>query len=305
MSELIRPRALAPGATIGVAALSGAVDSARLDAGIAALRRKGYGVVEADNARRREGFFAGNDASRAEGYLALLRDPGVDAIFFARGGYGATRLLARVDPAEIARHPKPHLGGSDLTALFALCARIPLVVFYGPMVAVEIAAEEGLDWERVLGGATPDTHPFEASDVLVPGRAEGPLAGGCLSLLTALTGTPEALAPDGGILFWEDVDEEIYRVDRMLTQLERSGTFDRIQGMVIGSVVSRNRTETPEKVRDYLRDRFRGASFPVAAGLPAGHLRRPRTLPLHVPVRLELDGSDARLSFPAPAVAAE
>ena len=90
----------------------------------------------------------------------------------------------------------------------------------------------------------------------------------------------------------------------MLTQLERSGTFDRIQGMIIGSVVSRDRAETPERVLEYLRDRFRGAPFPVAAGLPAGHLPRPRTLPLHARARLLLDDAlGSRLVFLAPAVA--
>ena len=303
MPELIWPPRLTPGATIGVAAVSGAVEPALLEAGIARLRARGYRVVEAANVRR-DGMFAGDDRERAEGYRALLRDPEVDAILFARGGYGATRILARLDPAEIARHAKPHLGGSDDTALFALCARVRLVVFYGPMVAVELAAQDGLDWERVLSGATPDEHRFAPADVLASGRAEGTLIGGCLSLLSALCGTPEALAAAGGILFWEDVGEEIYRLDRMLTQLERSGTFDRIQGMVVGSVVSRNRAETPEKVREYLRDRFRGAAFPVAAGLPAGHLERPRTLPLHAPVVLDLGGAAPRLSFAAPAVAA-
>ena len=297
------PPALRPGATIGVAALSGPPDLSRLDAGIARLRRRGYAVVEAANVRRREGLFAGNDAERAQGYVALLKDPRVAAIFFARGGYGAGRILDRIDAGDLAANRKPHLGGSDVTALFALCARIPLVAFYGPMVAVELATEEGLDWEDVLSGAPPAEHLFAPEDVLAPGRGEGLVSGGCLSLLAALCGTPEALSPAGRLLFWEDVGEEIYRLDRMLTQLERSGTFDRIQGMIIGSVVSRHRAETPEKVREYLRHRFQGAPFPVAAGLPAGHLDRPRTLPLHVPARLELASGAPRLTFLAPAVA--
>jgi muramoyltetrapeptide carboxypeptidase len=92
------------------------------------------------------------------------------------------------------------------------------------------------------------------------------------------------------VLFWEDIGEEIYRLDRMLTQLERSGTFERIQAMIVGSVVSRDGSERPDILRAYLRARFRGAPFPVAAGFPAGHLRRPRTLPLGALVRVDLDG---------------
>ncbi len=263
----------------------------------------GYRVREASNLRSVTGLFAGTDRERAAGYREFLADADVDAILFARGGYGAARVLEHVDPAEIASSRKPHLGGSDLTALFAVLARIPLVAFYGPMVAVEIASEEGLDWPEVLGGAVPAEHRFEPGDVIAAGRAEGPLVGGCLTLLASLCGTPEALPADGGLFFWEDVGEEIYRLDRMLTQLERSGRFDRIQGMIIGSAVSRDRAETPERVREYLRDRFRGAPFPVALGLPAGHLARPRTLPLHAPAKLLLDAGPPRLVFPAPAVA--
>jgi muramoyltetrapeptide carboxypeptidase len=301
MPEIIRPPRLRPGGTVGVAAISGPVDPTRLDAGIARLRERGYRVVEAANLRRVEGLFAGSDAERAEGYRALLRDPAVDAIFFARGGYGASRTLDRLDGEEIAANPKIHLGGSDLTALFGFLAARGLPAFYGPMVAVEIAEQPGLDWEGVLSGDPPPEHRFGEQDVLAGGAAEGLLAGGCLSLLASLCGTPEAIRGEGRVLFWEDIGEEIYRLDRMLTQLERSGTFDRLQAMIIGSVVSRDRAEPPRHVRGFLRDRFRGAPFPVAAGFPAGHLARPRTLPFLSRVRLDLDGAP-RLSFEAPVV---
>jgi muramoyltetrapeptide carboxypeptidase len=304
MTPVILPVPLRPGATIGVAAISGPPDLARLGSGLARLSAMGFRVREADNLRSVHGLFAGSDRERAAGYRRLLADPDVGAIFFARGGYGAARVLAHLDPAEIAAARKPHLGGSDVTALFAVLARIPMAAFYGPMVAVEIAAEPALDWRDVLAGETPPDHRFAPEDVLAGGRAESRLAGGCLTLLASLCGTPEAILAEGAILFWEDVGEEIYRLDRLLTQLERSGTFDRIQGMVVGSAVSRDRAETPERVREYLRDRFRSAPFPVAAGLPAGHLPRPRTLPLHVPVRLDLEGPAPRLAFPGPSVAA-
>lgn len=269
--------------------MSGPVDSEKLERGIARLREKGYRVREASNLRRRSGFLAGGDEERAAGYRNLVRDPAVEAIFFARGGYGSSRVLSFLDASEIRANPKIHLGGSDLTALFAwLRKRAGLVTFYGPMVAVEIGRQEDLDWERVLQGAEPEPYRFADADVLAPGLGEGVLAGGCLSLLASLAGTPEALDGDGAILFWEDIGEETYRLDRMLTQLERSGTFDRPQGMVIGSVLPGARPESPQEIATYLRKRFRGSPFPVAMGLPAGHLSRPRTLPLGARVRLDL-----------------
>jgi muramoyltetrapeptide carboxypeptidase len=280
------------------------VDSERLAGGVRAIESRGYSVILADNIRDTAGFLAGDDSARASGYRKLVADPSVDAIFFARGGYGSSRILSRLDAAEIAANPKIHLGGSDLTALFAWLARSAgLVTFYGPMVAVEMGSGLELDWERVLAGETPAEHRFGSGDVLRAGAAEGPLVGGCLSLLAAAAGTPEAVRARGCILFWEDVGEERYRLDRLLTQLERSGTLDGLLGMVIGSVVP-GRGESPDAVRDYLRGRFRTAPFPVVMGLPAGHLEAPRTLPLGLPVRLSLNGEGGgSMSFTGSGVA--
>lgn len=288
---MIKPARLLPGATIGVAAVSGPVDAARLEAGLANLRAKGYRVVEASNLRRRTGFLAGTDSERAGGYRELLTDPAVDAIFFARGGYGAARILPFLDPDELRSHPKVHLGGSDLTALFAFASgRASLVTFYGPMVAVQMADGAPLDWERVLSGEGAPRVELPASDRLAAGVGEGPLVGGCLSLVASLCGTPEAVRGTGCVFFWEDVGEEIYRLDRMLTQLERSGTFDRLQAMVIGTIApGRADAESPDAVRAWLADRLASSPFPVVMGFPAGHSPDTRTIPLGAKVRVDAD----------------
>ncbi len=303
MDDFSCPRRLRPGATIGVAALSGPADPKKVERGLASLRARGYVVAEASNLRSGSGFLAGTDRERAAGYRALLCDRSVDAIFFARGGYGASRVLRHLDVEEMRANLKVHLGGSDLTALFAWILRhAGLVTFYGPMVAVEIGTEgEDREWEAVLRGEPIVPHAIGREDVVVPGRAEGVLVGGCLSLLASLCGTPEAISGNGAILFWEDVGEETYRLDRMLTQLERAGTFDGLRGMVIGSVVPRRDAESSEAVRAYLFERFRGSPFPVAMGLAAGHQSGSRTLSLGVTVRLDLE-KDLRFSFTGPVV---
>ncbi len=305
-SDGIRPPRLRPGATIGVAAISGPVDPNRLEAGVRELERRGYRVVLADNVLERRGFLAGTDAERAAGYRRLLTDPSVDAIFFARGGYGASRILRHLDAEELVAPPRIHLGGSDLTALFAyLAAHTGLVAMYGPMVAGTAAPLDapGLDWEDVLRGKTPAAHAFGPDDVLAGGSGAGPLVGGCLSLVASLAGTPEAISGDGAVLFWEDVGEPAYRLDRMLTQLERSGTLDRLQAMLIGSISTgaNGGGDSSEAVSAWLRDRFAGAPFPVVKGFPAGHVAGTRTLPLGARVRL--DANRGVLEFDGPAVA--
>jgi muramoyltetrapeptide carboxypeptidase len=303
LSDFIRPPRLRPGATIGVAAVSGPVDPDRLAAGLRALERRGYRVALADNVLARRDFLAGSDAERAAGYRRLLADPAVEAIFFARGGYGASRVLRHLDAAELRVRPRIHLGGSDVTALFAYLARhAGLVAMYGPMVAVSLD-EPGLDWEAVLQGQVPASHAFGPDDVLAGGSGEGPLVGGCLSLLASLAGTPEAISGDGAVLFWEDVGEPTYRLDRMLTQLERSGTLDGLQAMLIGSISTgaNGGGDSSEALSAWLRDRFAGAPFPVVRGFPAGHLPGTRTLPLGARVRLDADRGV--LAFDGPAVA--
>ncbi len=302
MTDWIRPPRLRPGATIGVAAVSGPVDPDRLAAGVRALEGRGYRVVLADNVLARRDFLAGTDGERAAGYRRLLADPGVDAIFFARGGYGASRILRYLDAAELRVRPRIHLGGSDVTALFAYLGRAGLVAMYGPMVAVSLE-DPGLDWEAVLQGEVPASHAFGPDDVLSGGSGAGPLVGGCLSLLASLAGTPEAISGAGAVLFWEDVAEPAYRLDRMLTQLERSGTLDRLQAMLIGSISTgaQGGGDSSEALSAWLRDRFAGAPFPVVKGFPAGHLRETRTLPLGARVRLDADRGV--LEFDGPAVA--
>ena len=300
MSTPVRkPPRLHPGATIGVAAVSGPVDPAKLDRGLEVLCSRGYRIVEATNLRTRDGFLAGTDGERADGYRELIRDPEIDAIFFARGGSGASRVLEWLDPSEIRANPKIHLGNSDLTALFAyISAHAPLVTFYGPMVAVQLADGAPPDWEEVLSGSPSQSHTFQPDDVIWPGSADGPLTGGCLSLLASLCGTSEAVVGDGRILFWEDIGEEIYRLDRMLTQLERSGTLKKLSAMLIGSVAPGRRegVESPEEIRAWLRRRFADAPFPVAMGFPAGHLDSTRTIALGARASVDLDSG--RVDFP-------
>jgi muramoyltetrapeptide carboxypeptidase len=299
---LIRPRRLPPAATIGVAALSGRVDPARLDAGLAYLRGRGYRIVEASNLRSERGDFAGDDRERARGYLDLVEDPGVHAVFFARGGWGAARALAFLDARRIAARPKIHMGGSDLTTLFAFLGREGLVCFHGPMVAVDFARdpvdpETDRWWEPVLRGEARPVASLKREQILRPGRGVGPLVGGCLSLLAAAEGTPEHVDTTGRILFWEDVGEEAYRLDRMLTQLSRAGRLNAPAGVIIGTLNAMTRHGRADEgaVAEVLADHFGSAPYPVIRDWPAGHGLRNRAMPLGVPV--ELDADRGRIVF--------
>ena len=304
MRTLTRPQRLVPGDLIGIAALSGPVDAGRLEAGRRFLEGLGYRTTVAPNVLEKAGTLglAGDDDARREGYLALVRDPGVKAILLARGGYGITRILDDLDPAEIAAHPKIHCGFSDATALHSfLASRCGLLSFHGPMVAAELSRPldplTALFFPSLLEGKGPSALPLPGADVLVPGSASGPLVGGCLSLLAAAVGTPGEFDYDGAVLFVEDVAEEAYRIDRMLGTFQRSGRMDRLAGILIGSFtrVTFGGVERPDRLRDLFRERLGGLGIPVVLGLPSGH--GGPNVPLPVGGAVTWDGEGRVLRF--------
>lgn len=301
-SPLRKPRRLGQGALVGVAALSGPIRPEDLQAGVATLEGFGYRVRLASNVLAREPLLglAGDDDARLAGYLGLVMDPEVEAILFARGGYGVTRVLSRLPEGLLRETAKLHCGFSDVTALSAfLRQRCGLVSIHGPMVAADLATP--LDsltaawFPALLEGRAPLLLEVPSAEVLVPGRAEGPLVGGCLSLLAALTGTPWEFDYDGALLFIEEVGEEAYRVDRMLGTLLSSGRLDRLAGIIAGSMtrVTFGGVEDPERVRLLLLDRFAPLGVPVAAGLPFGHVAP--NVPLPVGARASWDGGTRTL----------
>ncbi len=280
------PPPCGPGDRVGVAALSGPVDPEKLEAGLESLRRLGFEPVLADNALARRGYLAGSDEERLAGFHRLAADPDIRAIFFTRGGYGVPRILPGLDWDLLARHPRAYVGYSDLTPfLTGIVQRLGLVAFHGPLVGGELARglepEEEISLMDALAGLYPAEQPFQGW--LREGTCEGPLLGGCLSLLAATAGTPWFPDLEGAVVFWEEINEAPYRVDRMLTHLRLSGNLTGIAGMIVGHVGTNNGIDWPAVVGESLS----GYSLPLAWGLPAGHLPRNWTLPLGLPARLE------------------
>lgn len=288
------PPSVRPGDRVGVAALSGPVDGERLASGVAELRRLGFEPVTADNCADCDasGLFAGDDERRLAAFHRLVADPSLAAVFFARGGHGVLRLLPRLDWELLAARPRAYVGYSDLTPLLlAVTRRLGLVAFHGPMVAADLARGLTADEESSLLAALAGDYPVAMELSVAAGDhgrppAVGRLVGGCLSLLTALLGTP--FFPDlaGALLFIEDVGEPLYRLDRMLTQLGLSGQLGSIRGMIFGHLDGAGE-DSPEPLLDPLVAGLAGSPWPVAWGLEVGHRAPNRTLPLGLAARLE------------------
>ena len=304
--RLLRPKALRAGDTVGLITPSSYVsDPDRL--ALAERTARYFGLVPkfGKNVRKREGYLGGTVEDRVEDLHAMFRDPEVKAVFAIRGGYGASQLLDRIDYDLIRANPKIFLGYSDITALhLAIQKRAGLVTFHGPVVLSRFTPFTQTYFRKALfetdpiGRVTnpPDTDPLRPAHVLRtvrPGSARGPLAGGNLTLISTTMGTPYEIETTGRILLVEDVDEEPYSIDRMLTQLRLAGKLDAAAGVIFGECQDcrprefKQSFESTLSVGEVVDDILGRLRIPVLSGLTIGHTEDQLTLPLGVMAQLD------------------
>jgi muramoyltetrapeptide carboxypeptidase len=284
------PPPVLPGDTIGVAALSSVVDQTALEAGLRRLRDLGFEIRPASNLRSDWLGFAGRDEERLAGFHELVAAPEVKAVLFARGGHGLLRVLPGIDWELLGRHPKAYVGYSDLVPLLLqVTSRLGLISLHGPMVASDLGipldASERESFVSALAGRLGRSLPCDCDPAARP--VEGPLLGGCLAMLVATLGTPWFPRLDGSILFLEDVNEPLYRLDRMLTQLRLSGKLRRVKGMILGHLAAEDGGDPELWLRLRERSTAVGKRGILAWNLPSGHGRPNLTLPLGAVARLD------------------
>ena len=300
---LTAPAALRPGARLAVLAASSPSNPDRIGVARSNLERAGFQIVFAENLFDiSRPYLAGSDDLRVSELNRFLRDPSIDGFLFARGGYGAMRILERIDYTAMESNPRPLIGFSDITALNqAFALKSGVATFHGPMLNTDFydglsPVQERWLWSALAGEAPLDFR-YEASQVISPGKASGILFGGCLSITLALIGTPFDFWVDDGIWFWEDVDEPIYRIDRMLTQLRLSGRLRNIRGVMIGMLKDCGGGD-PELLDSVLSEFFGESGIPVVRDLPFGHFADNLLMP--VGLLGELDTTALRFTVPAP-----
>ena len=296
------PAALRPQDRVAVIAPASAFERGPFDAGLALLDAR-YRTEYGNGLFERRRYLAGSDDRRLAELHAALTDPGIRAVFCARGGYGATRLLRQLAASAPAGAPKPLIGFSDITALHLWLQAYGRISIHGPVLTQlpRLSAATCTRLFDLLESVRP-APPLAGTATYVGGVAEGPLLGGNLSVFTRLLGTPYLPALDGAILLLEDQGERPYRLDRMWTHLQLAGVFERVRGIVLGSF-----TACEERGADYtsdevLRELATSTGLPCAAGLPIGHGDVNEPVPLGVRVRLDADA--ARLTFLEAAVSA-
>jgi muramoyltetrapeptide carboxypeptidase len=280
--------ALAAGARIAVIAPSGVVQPERLGRGLEILRGWGYEPIIGANVLAVTGHTAGTAAQRREDLRWAITAPDVDAIWFARGGFGSMHLLEdliRLVRDEAAVPQRPMLGFSDATAFLAALYRehgltedpahpaphallgihAPVITALGDMTAPEVLERVRAMLQRGRGFSAQVDH------VAGPRRAvRGPFVGGNLAMLAALAGTPHALRSHDAIMVLEDVGEPVYRLDRMITQLQLSGGLMGVQAFALGSFSSVP-GERDQHAESFMEQRLAEFGVPIVVGVPVGH----------------------------------
>jgi len=246
----------------------------------------------------------------------MFTDRRVKAIICVRGGYGASRILPRLDYAAIRANPKIFVGYSDITSLHcALLLKANLVSFHGPMLNSDFVKRDFPDFtlqsflRTVMQPSAPGSisHGYRKKTVTIlrGGVVSGPLVGGNITLLCAALGTPYLPSFKGRILFFEDLDELPYRFDRMLTQLLNAGLLQQVAGIAIGinagcqDPKAKRAKEYRQTLDDVFKERLLPLKVPVVAGLPFGHIPLNATLPVGVRVTLNGDKGDLLITEPA------
>ena len=290
------PEPAGPGARVHVVAPAGPVEPSGLDAGLAAIAKRGFDVRASANLRGRLGYLAGSDDARLAGLQAAIDDPETRVVWAARGGYGTTRILDRLRLARFGDAPPWFVGCSDATALLLeLWVRFGAVSIHGPMAARlgETAAEDVEAVFALLGGA----RQAERDDLrpLVPGTARGPMVGGNLFVIAHLLGAIRAGFAAGAVLFLEEVGERPYRIDRCLAQLRRAGVLSEVSGVVLGQLAACDPGPDGVTAAQVVEDHLGALGVPVATGYPAAHGARNAPFLHGADVELEVSPQGARL----------
>jgi muramoyltetrapeptide carboxypeptidase len=312
MSRQIKPKRLLPGARIGIVNPAYWMEAERQQRAVGVFEELGYELVLGHSTKLQQNIYAGSPEERAADIMAMFRAPSIDAIICARGGYGGNRVTPLLDYALIRANPKIFMGYSDTTdSLTSIAQRSGLISFHGPMLSTFGTQTIDYNLDTLLnilcGEADLEIRSPEACQArtLRPGKAQGPLWGGNLALVNARLGTAGQIDTSGAILFLEDINEDLYRLDRMLLHLKHSGSLERIAGLVIGEMLNCGDTEIPfgKTVDEIVLDVCSDLDIPIISNFPCGHGDYQVTLPVSHDVELNALDDEPFIRIPDSPVA--
>lgn len=299
MTDQHIPPPLVPGDTIGIIAPSGQLqDRQKFESGVKALQDMGFQVRFPPSLWPGSGYLADTDTKRADEFNRTWADPEIRAVMAARGGYGCLRILNKIDLPLVRQTQKLLVGFSDLTVLHTfLQQETGRISLHGPVVtSITGSSKPALErFQHCLLGHWPDPITWKTRILRGGTPRQGILTGGNLSSIVTLLGTPYAPLWKDKIVFLEDTNEPLYRIDRMLTQLFHAGKFKDIAGLILGDFSVSDNQEPFEKIRHHESVWLRTleltaqSGIPVWGGFPTGHCSDNLTLPIGATAIMESD----------------
>ena len=294
------PPYLKKGDTIGLIAPAGYMPFEKMETCVNTLQDWGYTVKLGETAHSNSSnYFSGTDDERLADLQQMLDDKEVKAILCARGGYGVSRIIDRINFKRFRKNPKWIIGYSDITVLHSyIYSRFGIASLHAPMAA---AFDDGEDEyitsiKKAIEGAKANytCHPHEFNRI---GEVSGRLIGGNLTLLVHSIGTKSDINTKNKILFVEDIGEYLYNIDRMFLQLKRSGKLDRVAGLIVGGFTDNKDTERPfgKIVEEIIYDQIKDYSFPVCFNFPVSHEKENYALKVGVEYRLKIKPESVQL----------
>lgn len=305
--SFIIPRYLKTGDTIGITCPAGCITAEDIQPAVSLMQGWGFNIKIGDTVGRKDFTMGGTDEERAADFQKLLNDPSIKAIMCARGGYGAIRIIDKLDFSPLKKHPKWIIGFSDVTVLHChLSSNYGLASLHSKMCnsfpddwskADPEQAETIISIRRALMG-----EKMKYSAIVnvqnKPGKATGLLTGGNLKTIETLSGTPSAIDTDGKLLFVEDTGEYLYSIDRMFWNLKRSGKLDKLAGLIVGGFKIKPDDPGDEfgrTVQDIVLEKVKAFDYPVCFDFPVGHQRNNYALKCGVRHQLTVNNDEVIL----------
>jgi muramoyltetrapeptide carboxypeptidase len=298
--KLIMPQHLQKGDTVAIVATARKIDVSTLQPGIKLLESWGLKVILGKTIGLQQNQLAGADWQRATDFQEMLDNPSVKAIWAAKGGYGTVKIVDRIDFSRFNKNPKWIVGFSDVTVLHSHINKLGFETAHAMMAistpSATAAAKESLR-KVFFGEKLSYTIPHHSFNKL--GQAKGTLVGGNLSVLYSIQGSVSEVDLSGKILFLEDLDEYLYHIDRMMTNLKRNGSLKNVKGIIIGGMTSMNDNDIPwgKDALEIIQEVVKDLDIPVAYQFPAGHIKDNRALILGRNITLEVTDKETKVVF--------
>jgi len=298
----IKPKKLKRGEVVGIISpASSANDERDIENGVKYFEGLGYRTILGNNVGKKRGYLAGTDEERVQDIHQMFSNENVKAIFCLRGGYGASRLMDKIDYKLIQKNPKIFVGFSEITALqMAILKKANLVTFAGPMILSNFSKDkndftEKNFWRVLTSSKKLKRISFSQKNILSNikfGEVIGELVGGNLSVFTSLLGTSYLPNLKNKILLFEEINEPPYKVDRIFNQLRLNKVFDKVSGIILGNFIDCEEADKKKSsltLEEVFTDYFDELKIPVISSISHGHSKKMITLPLGVKLKINLD----------------